>query len=128
MDTTLLRGPACGTTPVDDGSVPSIPVKDFHARYYQKPGTVLLDVRVPAQYALCRLPGAVSIPLADWTKPPTPLQASDDDLTYFCICRRGIASHAATQRLIALGVTNVLNIRGGLDAWRSQVDPNFPEY
>jgi adenylyltransferase/sulfurtransferase len=81
-------------------------------------------------------------------QPPSgPLSSAD----IYCICRRGIASASAAallaERLI-LGTdrplsweagsgggdgqlyaeVRVWNILGGLDAWREQVDPAFPEY
>ena len=46
----------------------------------------------------------------------------------FLLCRRGVDSAAAAGVLLQAGAPNVVNISGGLDAWRSQVDPNFPEY
>lgn len=139
----LLRGPTGCTTSSAAAppslDVPSISIADFYSKYYQQPGTVLLDVRVPAQYELCHLPGAISLPLADWQETPPVLLASrgleqqqqpHDQLqqNYFCLCRRGIASHHATRRLRTLGVDRVVNIRGGLDAWRAQINPSFPQY
>lgn len=92
---------------------------------------LLLDVRVPAQFALCRLPGAVNLPLRDLTEDVDQvrtLTGNDKDFPIYCVCRRGNASVTAAQVLRAHGWTRVYNLRQGLDAWRREVDPSFPKY
>jgi adenylyltransferase/sulfurtransferase len=46
----------------------------------------------------------------------------------FILCRRGIDSIKATELLLKNGYKNVININGGLQSWKEQVDPNFPSY
>jgi adenylyltransferase/sulfurtransferase len=92
--------------------------------------TLILDVRDPAQFDICSLPGSLNIPLdalpsrhADleaWAKPGEPV---------FVLCRRGVLSSYAVQDLAAaFPHHNFFNVRGGLRAWASDVDPNFPIY
>ena len=95
---------------------------------------VLLDVRVPEQYQLCHLPQSVSLPLEQITGKLDFLeQLSGGKLPIYCLCRRGLASVEATRILHEAKVTRpgifaVFNITGGLDAWRTTVDPSFPKY
>jgi adenylyltransferase/sulfurtransferase len=46
----------------------------------------------------------------------------------YVLCRRGIDSVRATELLLQAGVSDVFNIAGGLEAWKSNVDNNFPSY
>jgi len=91
---------------------------------------VLLDVRVRAQYEMCALPNSVNIPLdelSDSLDRVRELTANGEKPVY-CLCRRGNASIAATEILLANGFANVKNIREGLAAWRRDIDPSFPSY
>jgi len=95
---------------------------------------VLLDVRVPRQFEMCSLEGAINIPLA---KLPEELdqvaQLSGGTKPVYCLCRRGIFSVEAT-RLLSEATENhpdiclPKNIRGGLQAWTKEVDASFPKY
>jgi rhodanese-related sulfurtransferase len=43
-------------------------------------------------------------------------------------CRSGARSGWAVQQLMAHGHTKVLNLEGGILAWREQVDPSMAAY
>lgn len=95
---------------------------------------VLLDVRVPRQFEICSLEGAVNIPLANL---PDELdrveQLSKGTKPVYCLCRRGIFSVEASRILSEATETHPdictpKNIRGGLQAWSNDVDPSFPKY
>ena len=86
---------------------------------------VLLDVRVPHQYALCALPNALNIPLAQL---PTRLEELRGKGDIYVMCRRGIASVKATEYLLDQQFDSVFNVNGGLDAWCVEVDASLPMY
>ena len=95
---------------------------------------ILLDVRVSEQFDLCSLPGAINIPLDSIQNKMKELSnMANGHRPIYCICRRGIASVAATN-LIAKealkhpNICSVKNIVGGYNAWRSKVDRKFPKY
>ena len=44
------------------------------------------------------------------------------------IAGRGVDSRAAAAVLIKLGVARVSHVEGGLESWRTRIDPNFPAY
>lgn len=46
----------------------------------------------------------------------------------FVMCRRGNDSKVATQTLIDCKVSHPINIEGGIDAIRSDLDPSLPIY
>ena len=97
---------------------------------------VLLDVRVPRQYEMCSLEGAVNIPLGELEASLERIEElSDSTRPIYCVCRRGVASAEATRILseaIAGGkhprIHSVRNIAGGLNVWSEDVDRNFPMY
>jgi len=49
-------------------------------------------------------------------------------LPIYVLCRRGIDSQVAVQKLNSAGLYDVKNIKGGLVAWSKEVDKNFPIY
>ena len=46
----------------------------------------------------------------------------------YVMCRRGNASKEATEVMIKMGLTNAINVEGGIDAIRAELDKNLPEY
>uniref|UniRef100_A0A7S3LCL4 Adenylyltransferase and sulfurtransferase MOCS3 homolog n=1 Tax=Amphora coffeiformis TaxID=265554 RepID=A0A7S3LCL4_9STRA len=95
---------------------------------------ILLDVRVKEQYELCHLGDSVHIPLDSITGELDRIESiSGGKLPIYCLCRRGIASADATiilneAKVSRLGIHSVFNVKGGLDSWRTSVDPSFPRY
>ena len=84
---------------------------------YKKLGTeghVLLDVRTKDEVRAESVPGALNIPLDS-------LEARVGELkTYASIsvmCRSGGRSAVAANILHGLGITNVMNVSGGILAW-----------
>jgi len=85
----------------------------------------LIDVREPAEWAICHLGGEL-IPLADLPKQAARL---DRQKTTVLLCHHGLRSAQALNFLQQRhGFTNLLNLKGGLHAWALEVDPDFPVY
>lgn len=85
------------------------------------PGTLVLDVREPAEYDAGRLPGAINIPrgLLEFKIGDHPqLAARDRDILIYCKTS-GRAALAALN-LKRMGYTRVRSIHGGFDAWNQQ--------
>ena len=95
---------------------------------------VLLDVRVPRQFEMCSLDGAVNIPLAKLSEELDRVaQLSNGTKPVYCLCRRGVFSVEATHILTEAkerypDICSPKNIRGGLQAWVKEVDNSFPKY
>ena len=86
---------------------------------------VLLDVREPWEWNLCRLPGAVLIPLHEL---PARLEELNKDAQTVVICHHGVRSYHAAQYLENFGFKDVVNLSGGVAAWANEVDPAMPRY
>jgi rhodanese-related sulfurtransferase len=82
----------------------------------RQPGTVLLDVRRPDEFAAGHLPGAVNIDVtsADFAKRVAALDQSQPTFVY---CRSGARSATAAGQLTAAGFTTVAILLGGVMDW-----------
>ncbi|HEY9176857.1 MAG TPA: rhodanese-like domain-containing protein [Flavipsychrobacter sp.] len=78
---------------------------------------LLIDVREEWEHATYNI-GGVNIPLGE-------LMARRDEIakdeTLVVYCEKGIRSAIAIQRLEALGYNNLMNLEGGMNAWRKDV-------
>jgi adenylyltransferase/sulfurtransferase len=86
---------------------------------------VIIDVREPAEFQICRIPGAKLIPLGQL---PDHLTGLDPDAELVVHCKTGARSARATELLRSRGFTAVRNLSGGILAWIDQVDPDLPKY
>ncbi len=86
---------------------------------------VLIDVREPHEYQICKIPTSVLIPLGDL---PKRLNELDKDAEIVAHCKSGVRSGKATNLLRENGFKNVRNMKGGILAWSDKVDPSVPKY
>ncbi len=85
----------------------------------------LLDVREPEEWAIVRIEGAHLIPKGELPQRLSELTSAREVVLY---CKSGLRSSEATRFLLDLGFNNVRNLRGGLDAWAREVDPDLARY
>jgi molybdopterin/thiamine biosynthesis adenylyltransferase/rhodanese-related sulfurtransferase/molybdopterin converting factor small subunit len=90
-----------------------------------KPGTVLLDVREPFEYQISHIEGTRFIPLGQLTQRVNELDTADEIVVY---CHTGMRSAQATRFLRGLGFKRARNMKGGINAWRAEVDPSLQAY
>jgi len=76
----------------------------------------LIDVREYAEFSGGRVKGAKLVPLGDIEKRYTEI---DPDKTAFLMCRSGKRASEAQGKLLALGFSDVRNVRGGFEAWKA---------
>jgi rhodanese-related sulfurtransferase len=83
---------------------------------------VILDVRTPAEFAEGHLPGAV---LIDFRAPDFVERVAklDKSKQYLVHCAAGGRSARACAKLETLGFTNLVNLEGGLNAWKGAGKP-----
>ena len=81
----------------------------------QKKGMVLLDVRTDKEYAAGHIPGAVHVPLSEIGEKIKKLK-KDKEIVVFC--QNGNRSIWAIKRLMGMGYTNLVNLKGGFNAWK----------
>ena len=87
----------------------------------------LLDVRQPEEHALAALPGDVLIPMQElpqrWSEIQPP--AGTPIVVY---CHHGIRSRMAANFLAQCGLSDVVSLAGGIDAWSQEVDAKVTRY
>lgn len=76
----------------------------------------LIDVREYAEFAGGRVNGAKLIPLGDIEKRSAEI---DPDKPVYLMCRSGKRASEAQRKLLALGFSDVRNVRGGFEAWKA---------
>jgi len=86
----------------------------------------LIDVREPWEYSTSNVEGSVLMPMGD--VPARAHQELDPDERLFVMCHLGVRSMNVTVWLRNQGFENVQSIRGGIDAWSTEVDPSVPRY
>jgi molybdopterin/thiamine biosynthesis adenylyltransferase/rhodanese-related sulfurtransferase/molybdopterin converting factor small subunit len=126
--TGLIDYPAfCGVAESEpaEAGVPEMTVEELRARLGGENPPLLLDVREPGEYAIAHLPDATLIPQGELGQRVTELARAREVVVY---CRSGNRSARATRLLLDLGFNNVRNLRGGLLAWATRIDPSMPQY
>ena len=86
---------------------------------------LLLDVREPWEYKIVHLDGSQLIPMRQI---PGALDSLDPDRETIVICHHGIRSRQVALYLERNGFSNVVNLRGGMDAWAKETDTSLPTY
>ena len=81
----------------------------------EESGYIILDVRTPEEFADKHIPGAINIPNETIGTAEIPELPNKDQLI-LVYCRSGNRSKQASQKLVALGYTNIVEF-GGINDW-----------
>ena len=85
----------------------------------------VLDVREARELDICRVEGALHVPMAE-------IPAHTDDLPtrepLVVICHHGARSQMVVDFLRTAGFDNAVNLDGGIDAWACEVDQSMRRY
>ncbi len=81
----------------------------------EKKGAVILDVRTDREYSEGHIPGSVHVPL---TEVGTRVKKLKKDKEIVVYCQHGNRSIWAIKRLMGMGYTNLVNLKGGYNAWK----------
>ncbi len=131
--------PVCGdspaiTEPIDyeqfcgreNGSkVTGISARQLHEMISGGEKVALVDVREPFEFEIARIPNSQLIPLGTIHDRLVEIPRTE---TTVVMCKSGVRSARAIEFLRGQGFENLLNLEGGLDAWREQVDPAMRKY
>ena len=90
-----------------------------------RPAPLLLDVREPHEWAICRIEGSRLIPMSQIPEASAEL---DPDQETIVICHHGARSARVALYLQQIGFSKVVNLEGGIDAWAREVDPDMATY
>ena len=86
---------------------------------------LLLDVREAPEASFVSLADSVLIPLGQL---PDRLDELDRNASIVVYCHHGVRSARALEVLEKAGFIKVRHLTGGIDAWRTQVDPEMAAY
>lgn len=92
----------------------SITALELKTRLQQAPPPKIIDVRSPEEFRTGAIPGAINIPTTQV------LQRRDEFISpepVYVICQSGSRSKLVALTLRAQGITNLVNVSGGMSAW-----------
>ena len=112
-EASVTAGPTAATAPASGAELDAA----SFAAALKLPGTTIIDVRTPAEFAEGHLPGAVNIDIAS---PDFAAQVStlDPSAPYAVYCRSGNRSASALGEMAAVGMTGAYHLGGGIGAWQ----------
>ncbi len=122
---------AAATTTTQGGSVSQsdvpaeITVEELKAKFDRGDDFVLVDVREPHEVQICKIEGAILIPLGEVPRRYAELDATKDLVVH---CRSGARSGKAVAFLRDHGYPKAQNLTGGILAWIDRIDPTQPKY
>lgn len=90
-----------------------------------RPRPLLLDVRQPWEFDVCKIDGSELIPMAQI---PARLDELDSEQEIVVICHHGIRSRSVGRYLEHAGFDNIINLSGGVAQWAQTVDNTMPTY
>ncbi len=89
-------------------------------------GVRLVDVREPWEFAAAHVKGSLLIPMREL--PTRAHKELDFDERLIVVCHVGVRSMNATAWLRRQGFEKAQSLRGGIEAWSIEIDPNLPRY
>lgn len=114
--------------------VKSITVQKLNEEFQNGTKLVLLDVRRPEERSLAKItvPGSVTdlfIPMNECQTRQEEIKAAiGTNCSLVVYCHHGMRSQAVANWLVGLGISDVLNLIGGIDAWSTHVDSSVAQY
>jgi len=118
----------CGIepTPVDQGDPDEVTVQEMKkALDDPKLGIKLIDVRETFEYEIAKVEGVPLLPMSELQSRFTEL---DPNTQYYLLCKVGARSHSAMEFLREQGFKYVKNVKGGINAWSTEIDRSVPRY
>ena len=103
-----------------------ISVSELQAIIQNQEDFLLLDVRNPYEYDICKLPNALLIPMSNI---PTNIKHIPKEKPVVVYCHHGMRSASVIEYLSQNhGFTNLQNLRGGINAWANEIDDTMAVY
>jgi molybdopterin/thiamine biosynthesis adenylyltransferase/rhodanese-related sulfurtransferase/molybdopterin converting factor small subunit len=121
----IVPAQAAPPAPVLADAMADVSVLEFKAMQDAGTAPLLIDVREPHEYQICKIEGSVLIPLGEL---PARVGELDPNVELVMQCRSGVRSGKAAAFLREQGFRSVHNLTGGILAWIDHVDPSQPKY
>ncbi|MBI3324464.1 MAG: molybdopterin-synthase adenylyltransferase MoeB [Candidatus Omnitrophica bacterium] len=119
----------CGVGRGEEGATEAtafdVSPQEAKALLEKDPNAVLLDVREPHEHEIVRIEGAKLIPLGELHLRTNELDTANMIVVH---CHHGPRSQQAVQVLQHFGFKKLKHLRGGIDAWASEVDQEMARY
>jgi rhodanese-related sulfurtransferase len=96
-----------------------ISMDDAVAMMAQEQGYIILDVRRPDEFAAGHIPNAINVPNETIGASEIP-ELPDKAQLIMVYCRSGRRSKEASEKLVKLGYTNIVEFGGILD-WKGEI-------
>jgi len=106
---------------MDQKNIPEITVTELAALKKEHADFQLLDVREPSEYDIANLGGKL-IPLGQL---PDRIDELNPEQLIIVHCKGGGRSSRGVAFLLSQGFSNVKNLKGGITAWRNEIDPTL---
>lgn len=94
----------------------TVSVSEFETRIAD-PQNILLDIRTPSEFNSGRIAGAINI---DYYEPgfQSELEKLDKEKQYIIYCNSGNRTSSTLAIMKKMGFKNVVDLRGGITAWK----------
>lgn len=113
----LLSG--CGAQVQKVPSYRQINMDEAIAMMEEESDYIILDVRTPEEFSEKHIPGAINVANETIGSEEIP-ELPDKDQLILVYCRSGNRSKQASEKLVALGYTNIVEF-GGINDWPGEV-------
>ena len=117
LSTLLFTG--CASSNNQANTYRSITMDDAVTMMAQETGYIILDVRRPDEFAAGHIPNAINVPNESIGTDEIPELPNKDQLI-MVYCRSGRRSKEASEKLVKLGYTNIVEFGGILD-WKGEI-------
>ncbi len=98
---------------------------EVKARLDRGENVVLVDVREPWEFEICRIQGAKLVPLGSLA---ASLSTLPDAGELICYCHHGMRSLDAAAWLRFQGFEKAKSLAGGIERWSREIDSTIPRY
>ena len=115
----LMFAGCAGTSNHQTNTYRSITMDEAVTMMAQETGYIILDVRRPDEYAAGHIPNAINVANESIGTAEIP-ELPDKDQLIMVYCRSGRRSKEASEKLVKLGYTNIVEFGGILD-WKGDI-------
>ena len=116
----LMFTGCAGTSNSQTNTYRSITMDEAVTMMAQETGYIILDVRRPDEFAAGHIPNAINVPNESIGTSEIP-ELPDKDQLIMVYCRSGRRSKEASEKLVKLGYTNIVEFGGILD-WKGEIE------
>ena len=116
----LMFTGCAGTNNSQTNTYRSITMDEAVTMMAQDTGYIILDVRRPDEFAAGHIPNAINVPNETIGTAEIP-ELPDKNQLIMVYCRSGRRSKEASEKLVKLGYTNIVEFGGILD-WKGEIE------